>query len=1167
MSKKLDEELFEKHITKKLIDSGYILGNNEDFDKEYIIDKKLFFDYIKNTQPIKWEQLQERFHSDTEAEVLFRFENQLKTDTILNVLRNGFTVSGIQINCLTRRPENNRDPEHVEEYSKNIFSVNPQLVLKNGKRPDLVLFINGIPVATAELKNRLTGQTFVDSIKQYKTRESSEKMFEFKRGAIVHFAVDQHEVHLTTKLEQNETLFIPFNQGRNDGAGNPDPPSDEFQTHYLWNEIWQKDLWIDVITNFVIFQVILKDPGVPPKEKFVFPRYHQIQAVENLVESTRIKKTGTNYLIQHSAGSGKSFTIGWLANKLISLHDDNNNPIFDGVLILSDRRQIVKQLADNILQIDHKEKSILLMGSGKELAETLADKKIIAISTQQKFPNVLEYIDKVRGKNFAIIIDEAHSSQTPQSRENVQKTLASNLDDAESQEDKYDSSQGDMMDAIQKSMALRGPMANLSYYAFTATPKPNTEMLFGTTNPDGKTSAFHTYTMKQAIDEGFILNVLDNYIQYEEFFRLVQTSPGDKSVEGQKASRVLQKFVDEHEQRINQNVKTIITHFREHTIKKIKGQAKAMIVCSSREAARKYKLIIDEYVQEQKFDDVHPLIAFSGILEADGKTYSEINMNGDKITTPEAIVEAFDTEKYNIMIVADKYLTGFDQPLLHTMYVDKKLRGIKAVQTLSRLNRTTKDKTDTLIFDFKNTREDIFEAFSQFYQVTEIIDDISPNFIPSLYEKILDFSLVTKENLDIYANSSSVARFNIVDKIFENFKSLDEKKQDDFRGKISKFSNVYSLTSQCTRYDVKFEKMYLFADDFKKIIKLDGNGLPDLKGDASLQYYEHKKIFEGKIELEQSEAKVVTVSGNTIRKPPVITTLSTVIQSLNNAFGTEFSVLNEITIEDWYEVLKVDQDLIQIAKSNPYGDFIKHFEKKFLEQATMSEDVALGQSILNDDRVKKDLIYNASKLYHEWSKKASLPLITPANPIQNRDTYRSSIKRCKGTIKLIDPYLNSEALVFLTDSADFNQIKEIKLLNGLIDNYGVNEKLISTFVTLKKELAAKGILFEMKILTTKSSIPHDRFLIADNVKFQTISYTTLRSGRLSKITEISDEIPFEEFWNHPDSIDIESPKLPELISKILGYETVCSVCGVLTRVRSRPASGSSVYCKIHLKNR
>jgi len=1167
------ESKFEKSIESSLLQNGYIKREPRDFDKNYIIDGELFCKFIQDTQNEKWQKLQEIFGSETQDKILQAYDRELNSESLIHVIRKGFIVSGIKLDCLYLKPVSNLNPEAEILYQKNILSVIRQVRTVLGNKPDIVLCLNGIPVATTELKNPASGQSFEDAITQYKEdRDPKDKLFSFKRGALVHFAVDPHEVHMTTKLQQEKTWFLPFNKGKDEGRGNPLNPSG-YETAYLWEKIWLRDTWIEIISNFIELQIVPQKHPIPDKESIIFPRYHQLDAVLNLTHATKEFGAGRNYLIQHSTGSGKSNSIAWLSYKLLSAHSKQDKPIFDGVMVLSDRVGIVNQLGKTIQQFEQTSGTVVAVKSSQDLADNLATQRRIIISTQQKFPFVLDYIKKVKGKNYAVIIDEAHSSQSSESRKKIQEVLTTNLDDAEKQESKIEEGQVDIVDQIEKEMEIRGKQDTLSYYAFTATPKKKTLKLFGTKITDEDYKPFHVYSMKQAIQEGFILDVLKNYTTYDRHFKIVKTASEDKTVEGKKASRALLKYVELHQLNLENKAKVIVEHFKDHTQQKIGEEAKAMVVGSSRLQALKYKLEIDEYIKEKGYKNIKTLVAFSGSLKDDtGKTYTEQSINGTH--SDWELREKFDTKEFNILIVAEKYQTGFDQPLLHTMYVDKKLYGIKAVQTLSRLNRTHAGKTDTLVVDFKNNVDEIYASFMPYYQGTSLVDKTNQSYLFNLYTMIMEFEIIKEDDLDKFAETFFKPKslqvdadlgklYASVNPILNRFDDILEKSQDDFKTKISKYIEAYAFLTQLVPYDdTNLEKLYVVLKFIinENLIKNAGSEIPEIKGDISLQWYRLEKTHEGGILLGEGRGLRAGDDYGSPKPPEVLTSLSEVIKALNDKFGGTISGADSISIEEWLKELKNDELLRQIAKENSFDDFFRHFEKKFMQVIIESEgsSQALVKRVYDDIAFQKELVIGASQLYHEWVKTNNLPPITPSNPAKNRQIFRQTIHQCKGYVKWLDLYLNEEGIDFMIDSFDHDKVKNIQILTSTLDNHDLQEnlrKVSSKFKAYKEEFEKNGIILELKVITSKigrDKVAHDRYLLGENKKFNAVAFTQLQKGRLSEIFPTPNEIPFDEYWNNSESLD--------LIQNLDKINVKCDDCGKDTQPPFVPDGKRPVFC-------
>lgn len=1184
MTINISEEKFEENIESELIKCGYIIRNSSNYNKEYVLDSELFFNFLIDSQKEKYAKLQEIFGNDTQKKILQAYEKEIDSESLIHVIRKGFSVSGIKFDCFFRKPVSSLNPDSEKFYQKNILSVISRTIYDNENHEvDLILCLNGIPIATAELKNPATGQSFVDAIRQYKEdRDPKNKLFKFKRGALVHFAIDPYEVHMTTKIRGDKTQFLPFNKGRDEGKGNPDN-SHGYRTSYLWEKIWQKEMWIDIISNFIELQRIQQKYPLPDKEDLIFPRYHQLDSVLQLTLATKTNGPGTNYLIQHSTGSGKSNTIAWLAYKLFSLHSLQNKPVFDGILVLSDRVGIINQLGNTIQQFEQTSGTVEMVKNSAELAKNLAKQRKILISTQQKFPYVLDYITKVKGKYFAVIIDEAHSSQSAETSKKVQQVLTTNLDEAEMQESSIEEQETDIVDQIEKEMKIRGPQRNLSYYAFTATPKKKTMKLFGIEISPNTYGPFHIYSMNQAIQEGFILDVLKNYTTYEHSFHIIKTASEEKVVEGNKASRALLKYVDLHHLNLSNKAKLIIEHFREHTQPKIGGLAKAMVVCSSRLQALRYKQEIDHYIEKNRYQGIKTLVAFSGTLKDDvGQLVTEQSINQTK--TEGELRDKFETPEYNILIVAEKYQTGFDQPLLHTMYVDKKLYGIKAVQTLSRLNRINPGKTETFVVDFKNKIDTIYSAFKPYYNGTSLVDSTDQSYLFNLYTMIMNFDIITETDINKFAETFFKDRskqtskdhgnlYATIDPILRRFSDSDEKVRDDFKTKSLKYIESYSFLSQLiSYYDTKLEKLYVVLKFIinQNLIKYFGSILPEIKGDVSLQWYYLEKTFEGEISLGQDAISIKLDNDyGTPKSPQVLKTLSEVIQAINDKFSDKLSKMDTKSIEEWIAYLKNDSTLRDIAKENSFEDFFKQFKKRFLDVIIENneQNQLLVKRIYTDQEFKEELVICASKLYHQWVKTNDLPPITPSNPARNREIFRQTIYSCKGFVHWLDLHLNEDAVDFLIDSFDKKNVKEIKILTGIQDNErSINEKLLQKIKAYQDELQKEKISLELKIVSTRDEhnrVAHDRFLLGNNIKFNVVPFSLLLKGRLSEIKETKNEIPFNDYWIDQDSLDIV--KDWNRIKPLVIFDTKCADCGKDAHINFQPDGKRPIYCKECLK--
>lgn len=682
------EAAFESSIEAHLLDHGWLKGNRDEFDRDLGIDKGHFFAFVEATQPALWESLRKHHGVGLEAGMLDALIKTLDSQGMLEVVRHGFKFFGKRIDVAYLKPAHGLNPDVLALYEKNRLIVTRQVKFDPSSEDsvDMLLSLNGLPIATVELKNHLTGQNVRHAIRQYKDRDHRQKLFQFKKRALVHFAVDPDEAFMTTRLSGNQTFFLPFNRGNQGGAGNPPHPSG-YKTGYLWQDVWQRDSFLDIVGRFLHLEKTEEEREGKKivKERMIFPRYHQLDSVRLLEAAARAEGPGASYLIQHSAGSGKSNSIGWLAHRLASLHDEEDEKVFDSVIVITDRRVLDKQLQDTIYQFEHKQGVVQRIDQhSTQLAEALQSGTQVIITTLQKFPFVTEKIGQLPDRRYALIVDEAHSSQTGESARHMKEVLAArSLEDAADEEAGADEDETE--DRIVEVMQSRGRQKNLSFFAFTATPKAKTLEVFGRRDAEGMPRPFHLYTMRQAIEEKFILDVLKNYTTYKTFYRLVKAGEDDPEFDKKKAARALARFMSLHPHNVAQKTEVMVEHFRQKVRHKIGGRAKAMVVTSSRLHAVRYKQAFEKYIKEQGYNDIGVLVAFSGTVtdpDVPDVEYTEVGMNqGIK---ERALPEEFATDKYKLLLVANKYQTGFDQELLHTMYVDKRLAGVQAVQTLSR---------------------------------------------------------------------------------------------------------------------------------------------------------------------------------------------------------------------------------------------------------------------------------------------------------------------------------------------------------------------------------------------------------------------------------------------------------------------------------------------------
>jgi type I restriction enzyme R subunit len=852
--KKHTEVRFEEAAEFTLLQKGYKKGDPASFNPKRAIFPPDVIEFVRNSQPVFWKQLEE-FYGDKATDTLIEsLTKELNNKGALHVLRHGFRCFGKNVKLAYFQPNTNLNPDAWADYKKNLLKVYRQVHFSErypGLSVDMVLAVSGIPVVTIELKNPLTGQTVEDAKKQYKDdRDPRELLFQFKKRSLVHFAVDPDLVLMTTKLAGNETRFLPFNRGYNFAAGNPPAEENNYRTAYLWEIVLQKDSLLDIIGRYSHLEIAEKKvytaKGVKKvkKESLIFPRFHQLDVVRDLVQHAKENGSGCNYLIQHSAGSGKSNSIAWLAYRVASLHNIDDEKIFHSVIVITDRRVLDKQLQDTIYQFEHKQGVVQKIEKDtKQLVKALSTGVPIIISTIQKFPFIAEALEKLSrdgkdleiqtgGKRYAVVVDEAHSSQSGEAatelkkilnKEGIESAIAAQILDME-EEELSDEAKEELI----RQMAKRRRQPNLSFFAFTATPKFKTKIVFDEPGISGD-SPFHLYSMRQAIEEGFILDVLEHYTTYKAYFKLIKSIEDDPKVPRRKTAKKLARFLSLHPHNIAQKVEIMIEHFRTHTKHKIGGRAKAMVVTGSRLHAVRYKQAMDKYIKEKGYSDIRTLVAFSGTVnDPDAPTvqYTEVEMNkGIKETE---LPEKFESYEYQVLIVAEKYQTGFDQPLLHTMYVDKRLSGVQAVQTLSRLNRTAPGKIDTFILDFVNDREEIFKSFKPYYEATEFAELTDPHLLYNLEHTILEWQIFFKDDINRFCNvwfskSTDLSggdhkKLNaILDPVVERFKALSEEERIKLKKQMIEFKSLYNFLSQVIPYnDSELEKLYTFIRNLFK---------------------------------------------------------------------------------------------------------------------------------------------------------------------------------------------------------------------------------------------------------------------------------------------------------------------------------------------------------------
>lgn len=982
MTAKHTEKAFEEAIVAGLLARGWAPGDPGAFDPERGLTPDDFLTFLAASEPTLWADLQKQHGPALRPALLDTLVKTLASHGTLHVLRRGFKFFGKLIPCATFKPAHGLNPDILAAYARNRLVVTRQVHFAVGREDsiDLLLSLNGLPIATAELKNPFTRQTALHAIAQYRERDPGAALFRFKERALVHFAVDPDLVYMTTRLAREGTRFLPFNRGVDRGAGNPPHPSG-YRTAYMWEQVWARDSFLDIVGRFV--HVMAPEPDrkgqKAQEEKVIFPRYHQLEAVRLLEEAARIEGPGHSYLVQHSAGSGKSNSIAWLAHRLSNLHSAAGEKVFDSVVVITDRRVLDKQLQDNIFQFEHKQGVVAKIDeSSEQLAAALAGGTPIIITTVQKFPFVTGKIGDLPGRAYAVIIDEAHSSQGGESARQMKAVLAAKSpEDAEKTD--AEEEEEDEEDRVARVARSRGRQKNLSFFAFTATPKEKTMEVFGRPNPEGKPAEFHLYSMRQAIEEEFILDVLRSYTTYKAYYRLVKATADDPRVPKKEATRQLARYMSIHPYNIAQKTAVMVEHFRASVRHKIGGRAKAMVVTGSRLHAVRYKLAFEKYLAENGHGDIGVLVAFSGEVEDPdtGIHYTEPGMNAGKDgkSLPEARLPAtFEADDFHVLIVANKYQTGFDQPLLHTMYVDRRLAGVQAVQTLSRLNRTHPGKEDTFVLDFVNETEEILRSFKPYYEQTTVAETADPQ---KLYElshqlestqvfwgsEVAAFCRVFFSPRERQTAFDQAEMYRHVNPAVDRFKALDADAQEAFRGALRAFVRLYGFLTQIMPFlDTDLERLYTYGRFLETKLPQDPRKAPlQLDGDVALKYYRLDKISEGAIPLEKGENIPLRgpLDTGTRKAKEDEAKLSEIIDVVNERFGMSLGKSDELfLVGQTVEEARKDKEVIERAVANPLDNFAVFMKSRLdgLMIDRMDQNQALVTRYLNDPQFRAVLL-------------------------------------------------------------------------------------------------------------------------------------------------------------------------------------------------------------------
>ena len=925
------EEDFEDHIETRLNRSGYRSRQPATYNRNLCLIPNETLRFIQETQPEVYQRLERQYGEDTPVNLLNRVSKEIGRRGVLDVLRKGVKDRGCHFNLTYFRPSSGMNPDHRKLYAKNRFSLVRQLKYsqRSEQSVDMALFLNGLPLVTMELKNSLTGGAVTDAEKQYRTdRDPREPLFQFRR-CLVHFAVGNEKVSMTTHLQGGETRFFPFNKG----IQNPVNPHGH-KTAYLWKDILQPNNLMELMDNFIHEQettekVYDSDIGGVRDVKhtaLVFPRYHQLDVIRQLKTAIVAEDVGHNYLIQHTTGSGKSNSIAWLAHLLTHLYrsSTDTNRIFDSVIVVTDRRVLDKQLQDTIKQVEQVDGVVHpVEGTSAQLRGFLENSKDIIISTIQKFSVIAEEIGKLKSKTFAVIIDEAHSSQSGESARNLRASLSKGIEEDITEDDADEVSDIDAQ--ILEEMEQRRMQDHISYFGFSGTPKNKTLELFGRKDEDGKFIPFHVYSMRQSISEGFTLDVLQNYTTFKRYFELIKSVPEDKEYEKSRTLRALTNYVDLQPHSIETKTRIILEHFTARTAKTIKGNGRAMLVTPSRLHCVRYKLEFNKQMREMDLD-YGCLVAFSGTVHDtdNGQDYTEDGMNG--LPPRVSIADSFKSPEYRILIVSNKFQTGFDEPLLQTMYVDKRLDGLQCVQSLSRLNRVATGKTDTLVLDFVNEPEQVREAFQDYYQTTTLPEETDPNRLYDLQTQLEGFNLYDDDTIDqfcrIFYESSRPDELlqGVLDNVVKRWWGLEMNEREEFRSTTQSYIRLYGYISQLITFtDVMLEKLYIFGRSLnKKLPKRDRPDLHDLLASVDLDSFRVQRTHDSlqlSLEAEDSEVEGIGSEVATIRDPEQ-DFLSNIIQALNDAYQTDFTTEDKVDIETIHRKIQANEELRQVIKGD-----------------------------------------------------------------------------------------------------------------------------------------------------------------------------------------------------------------------------------------------------------
>ncbi|MFC2119045.1 type I restriction endonuclease subunit R [Bacteroidota bacterium] len=973
------EKKFEDQVEDLMNEQGWKSLLFTEYDRNLCQISNELISFLRESQQKEFEKLTIQYGEDTEKKLTRRIHEEIGKRGIIDVLRKGVKDRGSYFQMVFFEPKSGLNHEHQVLYKLNRFHIVRQLhySTKNENSIDIVLFLNGLPLVTIELKNQLTGQTILDSEKQYrKDRDPKEPLLQFKR-CVVHLCVDNDRVSMTTRLIGDKTGFLPYNKG----IDNPINPNGH-KSDYLWTEILTSESLLDILENFVHIHIEIerewdgKQGKVIDKKKelLIFPRYHQLDVIRNIRTSLISEGVGHNYLIQHITGSGKSYSIGWLSHMLTSLYQTKKDTkrIFDTIIVITDRKVLDQQLQRTIKQLEQTVGVVNpIEKTSVQLREYLEKGKDIIITTIQKFPVISQEIGEIPGKTFGIVVDEVHSSQSGESSKHLKKSLTKGEYDVQ-EDDEFT----DIDEKILSEIKSRGKQKHISFFGFTGTPKNKTLEIFGRKNDQGEFVSFHTYTMKQSITEGFTLDVLHNYTTYKRWFKLNNKEVEDRELPRSRVMRELVNFVDSHKITIKNKVRIILDHFVNHTSKKIGGRGRGMVVVRSR-----YHCVLYFHEMKKQMENLglsySCLTGYTGSISYMGQEWTESKLNQleNRVSIPNGLKDP----RYRILIVNNKFQTGFDEPLIHSMYVDKKLSGLQCVQTLSRLNRTTTGKTDTFVLDFSNDSEQIYESFQPYYETTKLVGETNPNRLYSIIGDIENFNLYTKHELDefcliFYDDKLPDERLQpILNRVVDMFKKIeDENQREEFRSLIQSFIRLYGYISQIITFeDIELEKQFIFLKYLNKKLpkRSRGEDVTDILDSVNLDSFRIQKVFEGSIKMEDGEGELDPIEGDGtsgVEEEPM-DLLSEIINQVNEVYGVGLTEEDKIDLQNVQRRLKDNQKLHQVmvgdnTETNKKDKFNEVMKDVFLKYVNTKFDF---YKKLEDPKIKG---YVEQRLYDDYKK-------------------------------------------------------------------------------------------------------------------------------------------------------------------------------------------------------